>query len=279
MKNVTQEKILYLAKYNGGFNIISREYRGNLAKLIDSLLEFDFIKWETNELWYEYAGQKWESDYDNATHTYTITKAGEVRLLIYRLAYAYKNHKDTDKHQRRIDELQQALQQYDLDINNFKDCCSKNELKAINDFNSKTTNVELTDSVDLELSPYNTNPTWGRTLTNINDIDFSQPALNNMFQMSSMLGAKGFDASRTDDYVLRKINEELGEMTLEMNIRDGLSYKEAGKDGVKGEAVDLCICALDMFALQCDNMSPEEMEREFLTYMNVKLAKWRKSIQ
>ncbi|QBO61929.1 hypothetical protein G17_00440 [Escherichia phage vB_EcoM_G17] len=34
-----------------------------------------------------------------------------------------------------------------------------------------------------------------------------------------------------------------------MNIRDGLSYKEAGKDGVKGEAVDLCICALDMFAL------------------------------
>ena len=34
-----------------------------------------------------------------------------------------------------------------------------------------------------------------------------------------------------------------------MNIRDGLSYKEAGKDGVKGEAVDLCICALDMLAL------------------------------
>uniref|UniRef100_A0AAU7PGN7 Uncharacterized protein n=1 Tax=Escherichia phage fEgEco12 TaxID=3158837 RepID=A0AAU7PGN7_9CAUD len=34
-----------------------------------------------------------------------------------------------------------------------------------------------------------------------------------------------------------------------------------------------------MFALQCDNMSPEEMEREFLTYMNVKLVKWRKSFQ
>ena len=64
-----------------------------------------------------------------------------------------------------------------------------------------------------------------------------------------------------------------------MNVADGLSYKEAGKDGVKGEAVDLAICAMDMFALECPGMSADEIEREFLTYMNIKLAKWRKSIQ
>ena len=78
MKNVSQEKILYLAKYNGGFNITSCEYHGNMAKMIDELLEGKMLRWETNDLWYEYAGQQWESDYDNAIHTYTITKSREV---------------------------------------------------------------------------------------------------------------------------------------------------------------------------------------------------------
>lgn len=297
MKGLTEEKVLYHAFHNGSFTIQSYEYKGNTQKVIDSLLKCKFITWETNGIWQDYKSSGSEEYYDSAWHNYKITETGEVRLLIYRLVYAYKNHKDSDKHQRRIDELNQTLERYKLDINNFRNNCSKNEIKAINDFNNKvliqrTSFVELTEAGDyVELSPYNIDPNWGRTFTNIddststinnnniNDIDFSDPVLNNMFQMSTMLGEKGYDSSRTDDYVLRKINEELGEMTLEMNIRDGLSYKEAGKDGVKGEAVDLAICALDMFALQCPGMSADEIEREFLTYMCTKLHKWRKSIQ
>ena len=113
----------------------------------------------------------------------------------------------------------------------------------------------------------------------IKQIDLDEPVLTSMFNMSVGLGPKDSDAYRTENYVLRKANEELGEMTLEMNIADGLSYKEAGKDGVKGEAVDLAICAMDMFALQCPGMTPEEVEREFLSYMLVKLNKWRDTLK
>lgn len=99
-----------------------------------------------------------------------------------------------------------------------------------------------------------------------------------MFLMSVSLGEKGTDATRTEEYVLRKINEELGEMTLEMNIRDGLSYKEAGSDGVAGEAVDLAICAMDMFALQYPDKTAEEIQTLFITYMVKKLEKWKQTI-
>lgn len=99
-----------------------------------------------------------------------------------------------------------------------------------------------------------------------------------MFQMSVNLGEKGSNCTRTEEYVLRKINEELGEMTLEMNIRDGLSYKDAGSDGVAGEAVDLAICAMDMFALQYPEKSAEEIEYLFITYMHKKIEKWKKTI-
>lgn len=288
MKGLTEEKLLYHAFHNGSFTIQSFEYEGNTQKVIDNLLKCKFITWETNGIWQDYKSTGSEEYYDSAWHNYKITQTGEVRLLIYRLVYAYKNHKDSDKHQRRIDELNQALTRYNLDINNFRNNCSKNEIKAINDFNNRiliqnTTFVELTDNGDyVELSPYKIDPNWdnqNNKNSHLNNIDMSEASLSNMFQMSTMLGEKGFDSSRTWDYVLRKINEELGEMTLEMNIADGLSYKEAGKDGVKGEAVDLAICAMDMFALECPGMSADEIEREFLTYMCTKLHKWRKSIQ
>lgn len=289
MKGITEEKILYHALHNGSFHIQSCEYQGHTQTCIDNLLKCKFITWETSTKWRELQSTGYEEEYDTAWHNYKITETGEVRLLIYRLAYAYKNHKDSDKHQRRIDELQQTLERFGLDINNFKANCSKNEVKAINDFNHKvlvqnTSTVIMTETGDyVEVSPYNVKDTDYRKFEgkngHLNHIDLSNPVLNNMFQMSVMLGEKGTDRSRTEDYVLRKINEELGEMTLEMNIADGLHYKQAGADGVKGEACDLAITALDMFSLQCPGMSADEIEREFLTYMCLKLGKWRKSIQ
>ncbi len=100
-------------------------------------------------------------------------------------------------------------------------------------------------------------------------------SLSSMFELSVELGVNGDDHTRTNDYVLKKCMEELGELSLEVQIEQGLSYKEQGADGVAGEAVDLAICAMDMFALQYPGMSAREIEQEFIGYMNKKLQKWR----
>ncbi|UYE98549.1 hypothetical protein XbC2_120 [Xanthomonas phage XbC2] len=102
--------------------------------------------------------------------------------------------------------------------------------------------------------------------------------LTNMFQLSVELGSKGTDDTRTNNYVFKKCMEELGEMALEDNIAEGLSYKDAGSDGVAGEAVDLAICAMDMFALQHPDNTAEEIHFLFLEYMGKKLNKWKETL-
>lgn len=102
--------------------------------------------------------------------------------------------------------------------------------------------------------------------------------LGNMFWMSTMLGEKGTNDTRTNDYVFKKCMEELGEMALEDQIANGLSYKDAGADGVAGEAVDLAICAMDMFALQHPGKTHTEIQYLFISYMNKKLDKWKQTI-
>jgi len=102
--------------------------------------------------------------------------------------------------------------------------------------------------------------------------------LTEMFQLSVELGSKGTDDTRTNNYVFKKCMEELGEMALEDNIANGLSYKDAGSDGVAGEAVDLAICAMDMFALQHPDNTAEEIQYLFLDYMGKKLNKWKETL-
>jgi hypothetical protein len=105
-----------------------------------------------------------------------------------------------------------------------------------------------------------------------------ESGLNEMFNLSVELGSKGTDDTRTNNYVFKKCMEELGEMALEDNIADGLSYKDAGSDGVAGEAVDLAICAMDMFALQHPDNTAEEIQYLFLSYMSKKLNKWKETL-
>lgn len=102
--------------------------------------------------------------------------------------------------------------------------------------------------------------------------------LTEMFQLSVELGSNGTDDTRTNNYVFKKCMEELGEMALEDNIANGLSYKDAGSDGVAGEAVDLAICAMDMFALQHPDNTAEEIQYLFLDYMGKKLNKWKETL-
>ncbi len=108
--------------------------------------------------------------------------------------------------------------------------------------------------------------------------DVLSNGLGQMFWMSTMLGEKDTNETRTNNYVFKKCMEELGEMALEDQIANGLSYKEAGSDGVAGEAVDLAICAMDMFALQHPGKTHTEIQYLFITYMNKKLEKWKQTI-
>lgn len=270
-----KEKILYHAKHNGAFTIRSCEYQGKWTENLDYLIDNKMLHWATSGLWDEYNSCGQQDLYDQAIHDYKITPDGEVLLAIYRMAYAHKNHLNEEKHIRRVDEFWQLLEFCGKSDTYFEKFLTKNQKKALEYARSMQNLPVVTeeDLTDPDLSPYSSIP------NTFDEIDLDEPVLKSMFNMSVGLGAKDSDSYRTENYVLRKTNEELGEMTLEMNIADGLSYKEAGKDGVKGEAVDLAICAMDMFALQCPGMSSEEIEREFLTYMLVKLNKWRDTLK
>ena len=70
--------------------------------------------------------------------------------------------------------------------------------------------------------------------------------------------------------VLAKATEELGELSQEVMIEAGDHYKEPGKDGIVGEAIDLMICAIDMI-LQAD---PQFTEQQMQAIATRKLAKW-----
>lgn len=102
-----------------------------------------------------------------------------------------------------------------------------------------------------------------------------EPSLSTIFTTSIELGRVDTSKKRTYDYVLSKCMEELGELSLEVQIENGLSYKEPGKDGIRGEAVDLAIAAMDMFALACGDMNKQAIENLFLSTMEKKIAKWK----
>jgi hypothetical protein len=72
-------------------------------------------------------------------------------------------------------------------------------------------------------------------------------------------------------YVLSKCVEELGELSEEVQIAAGFSYKQPGKDGVVGEAIDLITCALDMIRIT----HPELTEDDIVALAIPKLEKWK----
>lgn len=102
-----------------------------------------------------------------------------------------------------------------------------------------------------------------------------EPSLSTIFTTSVELGRVDTSKKRSYDYVLSKCMEELGELSLEVQIENGLSYKEPGEDGIRGEAVDLAIAAMDMFALACGDMNKQAIENLFLSTMEKKIVKWK----
>jgi hypothetical protein len=71
--------------------------------------------------------------------------------------------------------------------------------------------------------------------------------------------------------VLNHTVTELGELTMEVIINQGKSYKQPGKDGIIGEAIDMIACAVDIIRLH----SPELTEEDIIGIALPKLAKWK----
>lgn len=81
--------------------------------------------------------------------------------------------------------------------------------------------------------------------------------------------------SRSKYGVLTSIMAELGELSEEVGIREGHSYKKPGKDGILGEAIDVILSAFDMIYLEKKDITEEEI----MAIMREKLKKWeRKSV-
>jgi len=80
---------------------------------------------------------------------------------------------------------------------------------------------------------------------------------------------------RTRSNILHSIMSEVGELTDEVEIIEGVSYKMAGVDGVVGESIDIIISAVDM--IYCDY--PSISEEQLIALAKVKCRKWRSAVE
>lgn len=80
---------------------------------------------------------------------------------------------------------------------------------------------------------------------------------------------------RTMYSVIASAMAELGECAEEVAITEKHSYKEQGKDGIIGEAIDTIVCMLDLIHL----VDPQIEEGELETIAHHKLRKWITKVQ
>jgi len=93
-------------------------------------------------------------------------------------------------------------------------------------------------------------------------------------QTSMDLGLKNTDGLRTNKYVYGKISEEFHEVHEEILVSNGFLNQAPGKDGILGEAMDLLISAIDLFALNTQNdKTPSDVEKLLFTHISNKLDK------
>ena len=71
--------------------------------------------------------------------------------------------------------------------------------------------------------------------------------------------------------ILAHTTEEIGELSQEILIDGGLSYKDPGPDGIIGEALDAIICLVDLI-YQYDNSITESA---LIDIADHKLNKWK----
>lgn len=83
--------------------------------------------------------------------------------------------------------------------------------------------------------------------------------------------AESIKNNRTVSQIFTYTIEEIGELATELNIEDGYSNKEPGKDGVIGEAVDAIICLMDLIYTHRPTITEDELAQVCAN----KLTKWK----
>jgi hypothetical protein len=80
------------------------------------------------------------------------------------------------------------------------------------------------------------------------------------------------DDRTTADAFLHCVTE-IGELGQEIQISQGKSYKQRGKDGVVGESIDAIVCLVDIILLE----DPSITEEDLISIVKLKLEKWKKT--
>lgn len=75
---------------------------------------------------------------------------------------------------------------------------------------------------------------------------------------------------RTPDSIYLHTMSEMGELAIELAIAGSYSYKDKGKDGIAGEAIDAIMCLLDII----HKANPELCEDDLNAIMEAKTQKW-----
>lgn len=76
---------------------------------------------------------------------------------------------------------------------------------------------------------------------------------------------------RSYDTILKSLMEEMGELSTEIAIAQGTKKRAASSDGIKGEAVDVFVVAMDMLRAAWGD---ELFSAQFNAKVASKLAKW-----
>ena len=82
--------------------------------------------------------------------------------------------------------------------------------------------------------------------------------------------ADAIQNGRTPQDILNHTQTEFGELMTEFIISEGKSYKQAGEDGMVGEAIDAIVCLIDFIRV----VAPELSEEELCRIAEPKLEKW-----
>lgn len=86
--------------------------------------------------------------------------------------------------------------------------------------------------------------------------------------------ADEFHPDRSLHYILSSAVEEIGELSTEINIAQGFSYKNPGVDGIIGEGVDVIISVLDIIY----KANPGITEDQLAEIASKKCKKWLSKI-
>lgn len=92
-----------------------------------------------------------------------------------------------------------------------------------------------------------------------------------IFLKTALDVTKEVKTSRTTQDILTHLMTEVGELAQEIQISEGKSYKEQGKDGVIGEAIDVIACAIDIIT----KYDPSVTEDDLTIILTKKLEKWK----